>query len=58
MMNAPVEQQFRLLEPQKRALKRLGIHTLRDLLYHFPARYERAGARSAGARGGRSGECA
>jgi ATP-dependent DNA helicase RecG len=28
---------------QKRALARLKIETLRDLLYHFPARYERAG---------------
>lgn len=34
---------FRLLEPQKRALKKLGIVTLSDLLYHFPTRYEHAG---------------
>lgn len=33
----------RLLEPQKRALRKLGIHTLQDLLFHFPTRYERAG---------------
>lgn len=30
----------RLPEAKKRALKRLGIENLRDLLYHFPSRYE------------------
>lgn len=33
----------RLRADQKSALTRLGIVTLRDLLYHFPARYEAAG---------------
>jgi len=33
----------RLRVDQKNALKRLGIATVRDLLYHFPARYENAG---------------
>ncbi len=28
---------------QKRALAKLGIKTVRDLLYHFPSRYENAG---------------
>ena len=30
---------FRLTPPQRTALKRLGITTVRDLLYHFPVRY-------------------
>lgn len=33
----------RLKPEQKSALKKLGIETIRDLLYHFPARYEAAG---------------
>ena len=40
-----VENYFTRLRPeQKRALHKLGIRTIRDLLYHFPARYEQAGA--------------
>lgn len=31
---------FRLVETQKKALKRLRIETIEDLLYHFPTRYE------------------
>jgi ATP-dependent DNA helicase RecG len=39
-----IEKHFMRLKPdQKRALHRLGIHTIRDLLYHFPSRYENAG---------------
>jgi len=34
---------FRLSDFQKKALKKLGIETARDLLYHFPARYSEAG---------------
>lgn len=40
----PVEKHFTRLKPeQKKALAKLGIRTVRDLLYHFPARYEEAG---------------
>ncbi len=45
-MNADdlVDKHFPRLKPdQKRALAKLGIRTIRDLLYHFPARYENAG---------------
>ncbi|MDE2021873.1 MAG: hypothetical protein KGI71_03080, partial [Patescibacteria group bacterium] len=35
---------MRLKSEQKRALRKLGIRSIRDLLYHFPARYENAGA--------------
>ena len=38
-----LEKHFRLIPAQKSALKRLGVATLRNLLYHFPARYEAAG---------------
>lgn len=36
---------FRLTAPQKAALKKLRLHTVHDLLYHFPQRYEAAGER-------------
>ncbi|HEY4517077.1 MAG TPA: ATP-dependent DNA helicase RecG [Candidatus Paceibacterota bacterium] len=39
----PLEKRFRLIPAQKSALKRLGILRIRDLLYHFPARYEAGG---------------
>ncbi len=35
---------FRLTQAQDAALRRLGIRTVRDLLYHFPSRFEEAGA--------------
>lgn len=35
---------FRLIAPQVSALKRMGLMTIEDLLYHFPSRHERAGA--------------
>src|SRR3989344_4560362 len=36
---SPIESIFRLSDFQKRALKKLGLSTARDLLYHFPSRY-------------------
>jgi ATP-dependent DNA helicase RecG len=39
--NDPIPKHFSRLQPvQKAALKRLKIETVRDLLYHFPTRYE------------------
>ena len=39
-----MEKHFTRLRPdQKRALHKLRIRTVRDLLYHFPSRYERSG---------------
>ncbi|MFZ2886358.1 MAG: ATP-dependent DNA helicase RecG [Minisyncoccia bacterium] len=40
----PLEKHFRLTSVQKGALKKLGVSTVRDLLYHFPSRYERGGS--------------
>lgn len=37
---------FRLTPPQKSGLKRLGISSVRDLLYHFPVRYDQGGSES------------
>src|SRR5947207_15197393 len=39
-----LENSFRLTDIQKAALTKLGIKTLRDLLYHLPSRYDQAGA--------------
>jgi ATP-dependent DNA helicase RecG len=38
-----ITKHFRLTEPHRAALSKLGIKTVRDLLYHFPARYEQGG---------------
>ncbi len=38
-LDSLIEGNFRLIEPQKKALKKLGIKTVEDLLYHFPVRY-------------------
>ncbi|QQG38201.1 MAG: ATP-dependent DNA helicase RecG [Candidatus Kaiserbacteria bacterium] len=39
----PLSQHFRLSPPQLSALRRLSLHTVGDLLRHFPTRYESAG---------------
>ncbi|HUO50818.1 MAG TPA: ATP-dependent DNA helicase RecG [Candidatus Paceibacterota bacterium] len=43
----PLTKHLRLTPPQLSALKKLGIGTLRDLLYHVPTRYDRGGEESA-----------
>lgn len=37
--DSPVTEHFRITPVQKAALKKLGISTVGDLLYHFPVRY-------------------
>ena len=34
-----IEENFRLTKSQKQALKKLGLETIYDLLFHFPSRY-------------------
>ncbi len=38
-LTTPLEKEFRLTLPHKTALKKMGISTVEDLLYHFPVRY-------------------
>ncbi|MFA6515257.1 MAG: ATP-dependent DNA helicase RecG [Candidatus Paceibacterota bacterium] len=38
-LNSKIETQFKIDINQKKALARLGINTVRDLLYYFPTRY-------------------
>jgi ATP-dependent DNA helicase RecG len=38
-LHSPVDQLIRLKEDTRAGLKKLGIHTVHDLLYHFPTRY-------------------
>ncbi len=38
-LQSHISDYFRTMDKQKKALKRLGIETVRDLLYHFPTRY-------------------
>ncbi|MBU2109757.1 ATP-dependent DNA helicase RecG, partial [Patescibacteria group bacterium] len=39
-LDSPIEKNFRIVERQKKALKNLGLKTVRDLLFYFPSRYE------------------
>ncbi len=41
--STPLSEAFRLSAPHKAALHKLGIGTVRDLLFHFPFRYDEAG---------------
>jgi ATP-dependent DNA helicase RecG len=41
-LDTPIDRITRLDEDHKLALKRLRLHTVKDLLYHFPVRYEGA----------------
>src|SRR3989338_9319585 len=43
----PLTKHFRLTSVQLRGLKKLGIETVRQLLYHFPARYDQGGEEAA-----------
>ncbi len=38
-LDSLIEKEFRLIEPQKIAIKKLGLKTIEDLLFHFPVRY-------------------
>lgn len=40
LLNDPLEEHFRLTKSQKDALLNLCLLTVRDLLFHFPTRYE------------------
>nr|MDQ3018776.1 DNA helicase RecG [bacterium] len=35
----PIAKHFRLMDIQKKGLSKLGLSTIRDILYYFPARY-------------------
>lgn len=39
-LSSPIEENFRLVDAQKKALKKLGLKNLRDLLFYFPSRHE------------------
>ncbi len=38
-LKSTIEDQFRLTLPQKKALKKIGLKTIEDLLFYFPNRY-------------------
>jgi ATP-dependent DNA helicase RecG len=45
-LDSLIKDQFRTQKGQREALERLGIETVDDLLYHFPARYGEPGQES------------
>src|SRR3989344_4942846 len=49
-LSSTLFEHFRLTDAQKAALGKLGIKTVRDLLYHLPSRYEAAGQEGKSAR--------
>ncbi len=46
-LSSNLTEHFRLTEQQRGALAKLSIKSVRDLLYHFPFRYEQAGGEAA-----------
>lgn len=38
-LKSTIESQFRLTEPHKKALKKIGLNTIGDLLFYFPLKY-------------------
>ncbi|MBP9711023.1 MAG: ATP-dependent DNA helicase RecG [Candidatus Pacebacteria bacterium] len=45
-LSDPLTEHLRLMDSQKSALSRLNVHTVHDLLFHFPFRYDTAGDES------------
>ena len=39
ILNSLIADEFRITAEQKKALQKLGLHNIRDLLFYFPARY-------------------
>ncbi len=46
LLSDPLSDHFRLAGTQVRALEKLQIRSVRDLLFHFPSRYETGGSES------------
>ncbi|MES3005243.1 MAG: ATP-dependent DNA helicase RecG [Patescibacteria group bacterium] len=38
-LNSRLDKEFRIVETQKKALSKIGLLTVEDLLYHFPVKY-------------------
>jgi len=38
-LHSPLDKEFRLVETQKKALNKMGLVSVEDLLYHFPVKY-------------------